>query len=68
MVLEPFDDPYNPDVGATFSAVHNAWMVWNLLGEPKKACMLIHGDGHDTVDEVRDTAYGWLERWLPIES
>ncbi len=68
MVLEPFDDPYNPDVGATFSAVRNAWMVWNLLGEPRKVSLLVHGDGHDTVDEVRDTAYGWIARWLPIKA
>ena len=66
MVMEPFDDPYNPDVGATFSAVRNAWMVWNLLDAPQKVSMLVHGDGHDTVDEVRDTAYGWMERWLPV--
>lgn len=66
MVLEPFDDPYNPDVATTFSAVRNAWMVWSLLGAPKKASILIHGDGHDTVDEVRETAYGWLGRWLPV--
>ncbi|NQW99948.1 hypothetical protein HQ447_04760, partial [bacterium] len=66
MVLEPFDDPYNPDVATTFSAVRNAWMVWSLLGAPKKASILIHGDGHDTVDEVRDSAYGWIERWLPV--
>ncbi|MBC8010662.1 MAG: dienelactone hydrolase family protein [Burkholderiales bacterium] len=66
MVIEPFDDPYNPDVAATFSAVRNAWMVWNLLGAPNRVNMLIHADGHDTVDEVRDTAYGWIERWLPV--
>jgi len=68
MVIEPFDDPYNPDVAATFSAVHNAWMVWRLLGAPNHVNVLIHGDGHDTVDEVRDTAYGWIERWLPVKN
>ncbi|MBC8039563.1 MAG: hypothetical protein H7Y06_03400 [Opitutaceae bacterium] len=66
MVLEPFDDPYNPDVTATFTAVRNARMVWHLLGAPNRVNMLIHGDGHDTVDQVRDTAYGWIERWLPV--
>ena len=57
-----------PDVAATFSAVHNAWMVWHLLGAPNHVNVLIHGDGHDTVDEVRDTAYGWIERWLPVKN
>ncbi|MBC8101049.1 MAG: dienelactone hydrolase family protein [Cytophagales bacterium] len=68
LVIEPFNDPYNPDVGATFSAVRNAWMVWNLLDAPTRASMLVHGDGHDTVDEVRNSAYGWIERWLPART
>ncbi len=66
MVIEPFDDPYNPDVTATFEAVRNARMVWALLDEPRRVNLLIHGDGHDTVDEVRDSAYAWIERWLPV--
>ena len=50
-------------------------MVWRLLGAPNDVNVLIHGDGHDTVDEVRDTvdevrdtAYGWIERWLPVKN
>ncbi len=68
MVIEPFDDPYNPDVGATFNAVRTARMVWSLLGAGAKVSMLVHGDGHDTVNEVRATAYGWIERWLPLKT
>ena len=43
-------------------------MVWRLLGAPNHVKVLIHGDGHDTVDEVRATAYGWIERWLPVKN
>lgn len=68
MVIEPFDDLYNPDVGATFNALRNARMVWHLLGAPNKVSLLLHGDGHDTVNEVRATAYGWIERWLPVKN
>lgn len=65
MVIEPFDDPYNPDVTSTFEAVRNAWMVWHLLGAPDRL-NLVHGDGHTTLPEIRETAYGWIERWLPL--
>ena len=36
----------------------------NLLEVPEKCAAYIHGDGHDTVDDVRDMAYDWLERFL----
>lgn len=64
MCLEPFNDPYNPDTMVTIECIHRAWEVYNLLEVPEKLSMYIHGDGHDTVYEVREMAYDWFDRFL----
>lgn len=64
MCIEPFNDPYNPYTMTTIECVHRAWEVYNLLEEPKNLSLYVHGDGHDTVDTVRDMAYDWFERFL----
>jgi|GEM_PF-1027858 len=66
LFLEPFNDPYNPDVLASFKAIYDASAVYKLLGTPDRVSILTHGDGHDTIDSVRDYAYGWLERFLAV--
>lgn len=65
LVIEPFDDNYNPDVTATFHAVRNAWHVWHLLGRADAFQFVLHGDRHDTTVDVRNAAYRWIEKWLP---
>lgn len=64
LCLEPFNDPYNPFTDTTIDCIKNAWQVYNLLGEPQKMSLYLHGDGHDTVDDVRGYAYDWLNRFL----
>ena len=64
LCLEPFNDPHNPYLSETFGCIHSAWQVYNLLEKPENCAAYIHGDGHDTVDEVRDMSYDWLERFL----
>ena len=64
MIVEPFNDPYNPYIMVTIDCVHKAWEVYNLLEAPEKLSLHVHGDGHDTVPEVRDMAYNWLDRFL----
>lgn len=64
MCLEPFNDPHNPDPMATIECVHRAWQVYNLLEQSQNLALYMHGDGHDTVDEVRDMAYDWFDRHL----
>jgi hypothetical protein len=66
LFLEPFNDPYNPDVMANFKVFYDASAVYKLLGTPGRASMMIHGDGHDTIENVREYAYKWLERFLPL--
>jgi len=66
LFLEPFNDPYNPDNMAVYKAVYDASAVYKLLGTPNRISILVHGDGHDTIDNVRDYAYKWLERFLMI--
>ncbi|MDA3866149.1 MAG: dienelactone hydrolase family protein [Salinivirgaceae bacterium] len=64
LFLEDYNDPYNPDVMASFQHVYQAMQVYQLLGTPGHISMLIHGDGHDTVDDVREYAYKWFDRYL----
>lgn len=61
---EPFNDPYNPFIQPVIDCVKSAHKVYSLLGEPEKLALYIHGDGHDTVGEVRNFAYSWLEKFL----
>ena len=64
LCLEPFNDPYNPFTSTTIDCVKSAWAVYNLLGEPQKLSLYLHGDGHDTVDDVRNFAYDWIARFI----
>ena len=64
MCIEPFNDPYNPYVMTSIECVHKASEVYGLQECPSKISLYVHGDGHDTVDTVRDMAYDWLERFL----
>ena len=64
LLLEPYNDAYNPYVEANFRCYVAGQRVYRLLGKPERFCTLTHGDGHDTVDDVREFAYRWFERWL----
>jgi len=64
LVLEPYNDAYNPYIQANFQCYVRGQRAYALLGRPEHFCTLTHGDGHDTVDEVRQFAYLWFERWL----
>jgi dienelactone hydrolase len=64
LLLEPFNDPYNPYAEANFRCYVAGQRAYQLLGKPECFCTLTHGDGHDTVPAVREFAYRWFERWL----
>ncbi len=64
MFIEPFNDPYNPYSSASIDCVRSAHKVYSLLNAPERLSLHLHGDGHDTVTEVRDMAYSWLEKFL----
>jgi len=64
LFLEDYNDPYNPDVAASFGAISQAMQVYQLLGTPNRISVVVHGDGHDTIDDVREYAYKWFDRFL----
>ena len=64
LVIEPFNDAYNPYIEANFRCYVAGQRAYALLGKPECFCALTHGDGHATVDDVHDFAYRWFERWL----
>jgi len=64
LLLEPFNDPYNPEIASVFRCFDSASGVYELLAEPEKLAIYAHGDGHDTVPPVRESAYRWFDRFL----
>jgi dienelactone hydrolase len=64
LVLEPCNDPYNPDVWPVMQSVYSAWDVYKLLGHPERLAIYAHGDGHNTIPDVRGFAYAWFDRFL----
>ncbi len=64
LCIEPFNDPCNPYTVASIDCIRSAWDVYKLIGAPEKLAMYIHGDGHDTIDDVRGFAYDWIERFM----
>jgi dienelactone hydrolase len=62
-------DSYNDDCNYYFSAIFRCCekgaYVYKLLGQPECFCTLMHGDGHGAIEDVREFAYRWFERWLP---
>jgi len=64
LLIEPFNDPYNPDIEPVLACFCSARKAYELLGRPEALSILVHGDGHDTVGQVRQHAYAWLERFL----
>lgn len=64
LVLEPYNDAYNPYIQANFHCYVMGQRAYGLLGKPECFCSLTHGDGHNTTDDVREFAYRWFERWL----
>lgn len=57
ILLEPFNDPYNPFVETTLEAFLSARRVYELLGKPENCTLVCHGRGHGTPDEMRDYSY-----------
>lgn len=64
LMLEPFNDPNNPYVEAVTDCFERARKVWELHGKPGNLCLLCHGRGHDTPDDIRDFAYSQIQRIL----
>ena len=64
LVLEPFNDKYNPFITTVYECVYSAHKVYALLEHPERLCFYIHGDSHDTVDSVRELAYDFIDRFM----
>jgi dienelactone hydrolase len=60
-IIEPFNDPYNPLVEASYACFDKARHVWTLLEAEDRCQMLVHGYGHDTPPAVREYAYTVIE-------
>ena len=61
LVIEPWNDAYNPLIEAVFRCFEKARFVFELGEAHSHLQLLCHGDGHDTTPRVREYAYGWIE-------
>jgi len=64
LLLEPFNDPYNPNIASVMECFDAARCVYELVAAPEKLAIYVHGDGHDTIEDVRELAYRWIDRHL----
>src|SRR5262249_33607490 len=68
LVIEPYNDSYRSYLKANNAANFECYLkgqqAYALLGKPECFTILTHGDGHDTLSDVRTFAYLWFERWL----
>lgn len=62
LFLEPFNDLYNPYTITSVNAMFLAEEVWKLLDKEVNFQILIHGDGHNTTEPVRNYSYDWISR------
>jgi dienelactone hydrolase len=68
LIIEPFNDPYNPFLAANFQVYLSGQRAYGLLGKPECFCTLNHGDGHALLRDACEFAYSWFERWLKREN
>lgn len=64
LLFEPWNDTCNPMIEPIFRCFEKARFVFQLCEAPANLQLLCHGDGHDTVQIVRDYAYAWLAEKL----
>ncbi|MDZ4197961.1 MAG: acyl-CoA thioester hydrolase/BAAT C-terminal domain-containing protein, partial [Kiritimatiellia bacterium] len=66
LLLEPWNDPYNPMIEPVFRCFEKARFVFQLCGVPENLQILCHGEGHDTLPDIRNYAYAWLLKKLGV--
>lgn len=64
VLLEDFNDPYNPMIGAVLECFSRSRKVWELYRRPENLCLLCHGQGHSIPANLRQFAYTQLSRML----
>jgi dienelactone hydrolase len=65
LIIEAYNDyGLNTYPSANFECYVKGQRVYKLLGKPQCFCTLIHGEGHDALEDTREFAYRWIERWL----
>lgn len=60
LIIEPWNDPYNPDTPGAMDCTAKGAAVYRLLDRPEALRLLVHGDGHNTTERTRSYAYDFL--------
>ena len=61
ILLEPFNDVYNPSTDTTVACFLKARRVYELLDAPRDCTLVCHGRGHSTPPEMRQYAYALVD-------
>jgi pimeloyl-ACP methyl ester carboxylesterase len=64
LIVEPWNDPYNPSIEAVFRCVEKARFAFEMEGASEKMQLLSHGHEHNTPRYLRSNFYNWLEEML----
>ncbi len=64
LMIEPWNDPYNPLIEPDFRIFEKIRLVYDLYSRPEAVQILCHGDGHDTVPRVREYAYRFIHEMI----
>lgn len=64
LLLEPWNDPYNPVIESVLRCFEKARYVYRLYGKDKNFQIVCHGDGHNTSIPLRSYAYSLMKHAL----
>jgi hypothetical protein len=64
LMLEPFNDAYNPYIHPVLECFEKASKVFTLYNKNDHLSILVHGEGHNTPSDMREYAYKWFDRFL----
>jgi hypothetical protein len=64
LIIEAYNDLYNPSLAANFQIYLSGQRAYGLLGKPECFSTFNHGDSHQLSREACELAYLWFDRWL----
>jgi dienelactone hydrolase len=64
LLIEPWNDTCNPMIEPVLRCFEKARFVFQLCDAPENLQIVCHGNGHNTVPQVRHYAYAWLTERL----
>jgi dienelactone hydrolase len=64
LMIEPFNDEYNPYISVNMECFVKAAKLYSLYKKPENLAMIVHGDRHGTLPDKREMVYVWFDKFL----